>query len=145
MSLYIVAREPGAKGTKEVAAVDLGPYQLLHKIKSAVAHLLEGDIWGDRFPLLMNSSDTDAYYGPEEVGKLYAEMEQLVHELELRSPAELRPDDEPHDPMLPTQLLNGSAANLADYFLTVDGQPVLRVLLDLCRIAASRHLEIAFT
>jgi len=129
----------------EVAAVDMGPYQLLHSIKVTISRHLEDNVWGSRFPLLMNSSDTEARYGPGEVSKLLAELESIVEGLERLPPSLVERGSDSLPGEVPQQLRNPSALGLADYFLTVDGQSALRALLELCRLADAHRLAIAFT
>jgi hypothetical protein len=81
MSLYIVAAKRRDDSLDIRSASGFGPYGLLHALKSTIAHNLESGNWGSHFPLLMNRSDTNAHYYPDE-----AEQAEILRSLRILHP-----------------------------------------------------------
>lgn len=55
----------------------LGSYGWYHSFRTAVCEKLENGKWGSRYPLLMNHSDCDGEYSPEESALLKEEVKEI--------------------------------------------------------------------
>lgn len=55
----------------------LGSYGWYHSFRLTVCNHLEGGEWGSKYPLLMNHSDCDGEYSPEESQKLLLELKDI--------------------------------------------------------------------
>jgi hypothetical protein len=55
----------------------LGNYGWYHSFRTAVCEKLENGKWGSRYPLLMNHSDCDGEYSPEESALLKEEVKEI--------------------------------------------------------------------
>lgn len=66
-------------------SVKIGSYGWYHSFRSTVCEKLEGGDWGSRFPKLMNHSDCDGTYTPEEAGELLDELRTIKKEFESES------------------------------------------------------------
>lgn len=62
--------------------VKIGSYGWYHSFRAMVCDKLEDGEWGSRFPRLMNHSDCDGTYSPDEAAELLDELQIIKKELE---------------------------------------------------------------
>lgn len=105
----------------------IGQGDFLHAFFSTVAFNLENKKWGSRFPVIMN----ELYQGKlnkENVDKAMYELTRIKEELEKYPPGKIiwDIDDLTKQPPWADNICN-SITNLANYFITSDGEDFLAI------------------
>jgi hypothetical protein len=136
MGLYLVVFD----GMLEVEGVEIGRYADFDYLREVAAEILERGTAATRFPTLMNHSDCDGEWTPEEAATLGQELNDLAEQFKC----------------LPPRAYNSSwketvanevgihPRNLYECFFDVDGVPVIDRLIELAAISEARGLSILF-
>ncbi len=124
----------------DVDGIEVGTYDDFGDFRNEVHRLLEaGDDWGARFPTLLQHSDSDGLWTVEECRTLRDELTTIRTELAAV-----------HAPAYTGWQVDAAAyaghspANLAEYFIDVDGEILLDRLSELARVAIDAGRPITF-
>ncbi|GAA4222136.1 hypothetical protein GCM10022253_29910 [Sphingomonas endophytica] len=136
MGLYLAIFD----GDEEIDGVEVGSYADFATFRSAVSTHVEGGVAGSRCPTLMNHSDCDGLWSPEESALLQSELVLIAKRF-----MELPP--EPLGDGWKTgvaKMFGIRPASLYESFFDIDGEPLLDRLMGLARISVERKLPILF-
>jgi hypothetical protein len=117
----------------EVAGWVLGHYSDYGVFRDEVKRIA-----GAHYPLLLESSDSDTRWTPQQAAKLRLELREILSKLVGHPPIDLKQAFE-H-----TSEYRRGATTAADCFHNVDGEPLISALDDLCAAAIETGLDIVF-
>lgn len=136
MGLYLAIFD----GDEELDGVEVGSYADFATFRSAVATHVEGGVAGSRCPTLMDHSDCDGLWSPEESALLQSELAMIVQAF-----MELPPEPLGDGWKLEVAKMFGlRPANLYESFFDVDGEPLLDRFMGLAQISVEQNLPILF-
>ena len=127
-------------GDEELEGVEVGSYADFGFFRDTVCQRLEDGSPGSQYPTLMLHSDCDGVWSPEEATVLSAELEAIARAFRQMEPVPWQSEWQRN--VAKSQGL--SPANLEECFIDVDGEPLLRRLLGLCRVSVQKALPILF-
>ncbi|MBP1859709.1 Imm70 family immunity protein [Rhizobium herbae] len=136
MGLYLAIFD----GDEELDGVEVGAYSDFAVFRDAVVNLVEAGLAGSRCPTLINHSDCDGQWTPNEAIRLEIEL-LAISERFRQLPAQ--PLDGEWKPKI-AKMFGLMPANLYDCFFDVDGEPLLERLLALTKLSEKRNLPIVF-
>lgn len=136
MGLYLAIFD----NDEEIDGVEVGSYADFAAFRSAVATHVEGDIAGSRCPTLMDHSDCDGLWSPEESALLQSELSTIAQAFMELPPESLGDGWKPEV----AKMLGLRPANLYESFFDVDGEPLLDRFMELAQISVERNLPILF-
>jgi hypothetical protein len=136
MGLYLTIFD----GMAEVEGVEIGRYADFDYLRDLAVELLEQGDEGARFPTLMNHSDCDGEWTPEEAVVLGQELSELAEQFKRLPP---RPFNSAWKENVAKEI-GIHPRNLYECFFDVDGVPLFDRLLELARISQNRGLSILF-
>lgn len=135
MSLYLCVFD----GDEELEGIEVGFYDDFAAFRQAVADALEGGQPGSRFPTLMNHSEYEGTWSPEEAHILLDELLVIANEMIRLNPIALSPAQ---------QEIAAAAGlrprTLIDCFFDVDGVPLIPRPTALCEVAQRSSRPILF-
>ncbi len=125
---------------EELDGVEVGHYADFEFFRSTVTETLEHGTKGGRFPVLINHSDSDGQWSPDEVPELRSELVAIRSGLGQLPPIPFRAEWQ--------QEAAGSVGlaplSFEETFIDVDGEPLLVRLIHLCDVAIASHCPILF-
>lgn len=127
-------------GDDELDGVEVGRYADFAAFRDMVCEVLEAGVAGARFPVLMNHSDCDGEWGPDEAAALLRELQTIQAECVQRPPVPLPVGWKQEV----ARTFGLRPANLHECFFDVDGESLIDRLAGLCRCATQRRLPILF-
>ena len=137
MGLYLAVFD---QVENELGGVEVGSYDDFYQFRDAVTRFLERGNAGSRFPVLIQHSDCDGEWSVEECHALEAELNEIAEAFKKMSAiCQQRAEDES------TQHLHSiQPSNLYDYFVDIDGEPLIGRLHYLCRLTQEHGRPIVF-
>ena len=106
----------------------IGTGDFLHSFFSTICVRLENNVWGSRFPVLMN----ELYSGklePQQLEEALRELETIQKELERINPDQVIWDKEDRSKMPPWgDNISPDIKALSDYFVTSSGKNLISVI-----------------
>jgi len=136
MGLYLCIFD----GEDELEGVEVGRYSDFAYFRSTVTELLEEGESASRFPTLINHSDCDGEWSPDECVSLKVELSMISAELR-QLPARQFASEWQNEVAATFGL---EPSSLYDSFIDVDGEPLLERLIQLCDIAIQKQRPILF-
>jgi Immunity protein 70 len=124
----------------ELDGVDVGSYRDFNDFRSAVVQHAEQRKGGSRCPTLILHSDCDGTWTPQECAKLEAELTEVAAVFQ-RLP--VRPFESGWQKEV-ADSLGLHPVSLYESFIDVDGEPLIRRLRDLAKLAQERRCPILF-
>lgn len=124
----------------EIDGVEVGFYSDFELFRGAIREKLEDNYNGSRYPTLMNHVDCEGEWSPAECKTLYIELKDILQKFEKLEPFT-------HEDNWQAELISsdGLAMNsLADCFIDVDGEPLIKRLMSLCEVSIQHDLPITF-
>jgi hypothetical protein len=122
----------------ELDGIDIGSYEDFHEFRQAVCDNVEDGKWGSTCPVLMTHSDCDGMWG-HDVG------EDLTEELaRIQDRFRQLPPRVAEGWQYEAFRMYGQPASLADYFIDVDGEPLIERMSALAVLASQRGRPISF-
>lgn len=125
----------------EIEGVDVGSYDDFHALRAEVAAICEGGVRGSRFPVLMNVADSGSVWTPEESERLCGELAQIAHEWKSQPPKSFGVGTWQAREAV---RLGIRPVNLAEFYIDVDGEPLLDRLMALAQLSAESGRPIEF-
>lgn len=140
MGLYLcVFASPEADD--EVDGVEVGSYEDFNTFRDAVQAELGGRRWGRKFPTLLNQPDSGSHWTPEQAAALAGELDEIAARLSDTPPRAWPPDTWQADVL---RSLGVVPISLADSFIDVDGEPLIRRIRELAETAVRLQQPIQF-
>lgn len=136
MGLYLAVFD----GDEELDGVEVGSYADFGTFRSAVATHVEKGVAGSRCPTLMEHSDCDGQWSPEEAALLQAELSMIAESFLERPPEPLGDGWKPEV----ARLFELRPNSLYDCFFDVDGEPLVDRLMGLAQLSMQQNLPILF-
>lgn len=119
--------------------MEVGSYDDFHAVRTRIASL--EDAWGERFPVLMNHSDSDGEWSSVECAELLDELRVIRDELSTQPPRDY-PEGSWQSGVL--RHLGAAPSDAATSLIDVDGGPLLQRLEDLASLAVTQARPISF-
>ena len=138
MGLYLCVFEDDVSD-REIDGVEIGAYDDFHAFRDAVAQV-ESRGWGSQFPVLMLHSDCDGEWSGGELFGLHAELAAI-------KTAFARHQAPDYGPGWQRELASRSGHHpvcLTDFFIDVDGEPLIERLASLVEVALRHERPITF-
>ena len=130
MSLYLCIFD----GDEEVTGWGFGHYSDFSYFRKVIAD----KVGGQSFPTLMEHSDCDGEWSPQELGRLHSELEAIAERFKTL------PAEEPSRAFEHTAESRRGAKSLYDCFHNVDGENVFEALIALCDEGIKRDKPVLF-
>ena len=138
MGLYLCVFESD-EADDDLGGVEMGGYDDFHAFRQTICDQLEGGTWGSRFPTLMGHADSSGAWSAQECRAVIDELRQIQAGLSGHPP--LAYDGWQAEA---ARLAGHNPQSLADFFIDVDGEPLIERLIDLANLAASTKRSITF-
>jgi hypothetical protein len=123
---------------EELEGVDVGGYDDFHEFRQAVCDHVENGSWASKCPVLMNHSDSDGTWSSDEAAAMSAELGAIEGRFRQLPPRAAEGWKQKLFRMY------GTPRSLADYFIDVDGEPLIQRLSELAAVAVRRSRPISF-
>jgi hypothetical protein len=125
---------------EEVAGLEVGSYADFNFFREKVVEVVEGGAFGTKCPVLINHSDCDGSWSPEESTRLIRELDMIEESFQLAAPVKI---DVPWKVEI-ARSHGISPRNLLECFFDVDGEPLTERLRGLADVSSARKLPILF-
>ena len=136
MGLYLAVFD----NDEEVDGVEVGSYADFNSFRQKVMEVVEGGIAGCKCPVLINHSDCDGSWSPEESTKLILELDSIEECFRLAPAVKI---DVPWKVDI-ARVHGISPVTLLQCFYDVDGEPLIERLRGLAEISSAQGLPILF-
>ncbi len=138
MGLYLCVFEDD-RSDNELEGVEVGGYDDFDALRQTVARL-EPQGWGSRFPVLMMHPDNDGEWPLEDLPRLRDELRRILDDLSRQAPP-------PYEPGWQHELarrVGHRPSSMAEFFIDVDGEPLLERLAAMVEFAIDRRRPVTF-
>lgn len=136
MGLYLAI----FSGEKEIAGLEVGSYNDFGIFRDMVTSQLEEEKGGSKFPTLINHSDCDGEWSPDESRRLEKELIEIGNSFKSLPPIPLESGWKQEA----AKLFGINPINLYECFFDVDGEPLIERMLHLARVSIDKNLLILF-
>jgi hypothetical protein len=136
MGLYLCV----FKGDEEIEGVEVGSYADFNFFRDAVVATVERGQAGNVCPVLINHSDSDGSWSPDEAATLLSELKLIEKTLNEHPPGEF---NSPWKKEV-AKTFGITPKSLLDCFFDVDGEPLVARLRELAQVSVSNHTQILF-